>query len=179
MQEVEDADACKCLCDDVGEEVGCRTTVKWLESCRNVAELSDCVDDDEDVGGLEVVRVPEEHPRCELSVHVLKVGLRYSESSKMRDNTYCRCRSCPSCRPRRTYSSWFCLLMFPPASTASIAKRAGTVAVGRRSLQSHMGMERMLQGSCCEYRACSASRTCHIAVLRSRRGTMLARGSAL
>lgn len=62
VQEVEDADTREGLGDDVSEPVGGGGAVQRLEGGGDVAQLGEGVDDDEDVRGLEVVGVPEEHP---------------------------------------------------------------------------------------------------------------------
>ena len=64
MQEVEDADAREGLGDNVGEPVGSGGAVERLEGGGDIAQLGEGIDDDEDVGGLEIVGVPEEHPCC-------------------------------------------------------------------------------------------------------------------
>ena len=67
MQQVEDTDTGKGLCDDVGEEGGAGVGVHGSQLCGAVEELGDCVDDDEDVGNLELVGFPEEQPGCRKS----------------------------------------------------------------------------------------------------------------
>ena len=66
VQEIEDADAGEGLGNDVGEERGRRAEVKPVlgtgEDGKDVGELGETIDNDEEVRDVEAVGVPEEHP---------------------------------------------------------------------------------------------------------------------
>lgn len=62
MEEIKDADACESLCNDVGQPAGGGVCVHLAETEGAVVDLGESVDDDEDVGDVEAVGVPEEHP---------------------------------------------------------------------------------------------------------------------
>ena len=68
MQEVQAANAGEGLCDDVRQDAAPALGVHGLELRRDVPQLHDAVDPDEDVGGLERLAVPEEHPGADADV---------------------------------------------------------------------------------------------------------------
>ena len=67
VQKIEDSDAREGFGDDVGEQGGRGAGIETVfgpgEDGEDVGELGAGVDDDEDVGDVESVGVPEEHPR--------------------------------------------------------------------------------------------------------------------
>lgn len=68
MQEVQAANAGEGLCDDVRQDAAPALGVHGLELRRDVPQLHDAVDPDEDVGSLERFAVPEEHPGADADV---------------------------------------------------------------------------------------------------------------
>lgn len=68
VQEVQAANAGEGLCDDVRQDAAPALGVHGLELRRDVPQLHDAVDPDEDVGGLERLAVPEEHPGADADV---------------------------------------------------------------------------------------------------------------
>ena len=68
MQHVEDSNARKCLGHDVCEHTARRPRVHRLQLREAIPQLRRRVDQHEDVGDLQVARVPEEHPRADAHV---------------------------------------------------------------------------------------------------------------
>lgn len=68
MQEVQDSNASERLRDDVCQDAAPALCVHRLELRRDEPDLHDAVDPDEDVGGFELLAVPEEHPRADAHV---------------------------------------------------------------------------------------------------------------
>ena len=68
MQEVQTPDASEGLGHDVREDAAPALGVHGLELGRDVPDLHQAVDPDEDVGGLEGLAVPEEHPGADADV---------------------------------------------------------------------------------------------------------------
>lgn len=68
MQEVQTPNAGKGLGYDVGENAAPALGVHRPELGRDVPDLHQAVDPDEDVGGLEGLAVPEEHPGADAEV---------------------------------------------------------------------------------------------------------------
>jgi hypothetical protein len=68
VQEVQAPDAREGLRDDVCQNAAPALRVHGLELRRDVPDLHDAVDPDEDVGRLERFAVPEEHPRADADV---------------------------------------------------------------------------------------------------------------
>jgi molybdenum cofactor biosynthesis enzyme MoaA len=68
VQEVQAPNASECLRDDVCQDAAPALCVHWLELRRDVPHLHDAVDPDENVGRLERLAVPEEHPRADADV---------------------------------------------------------------------------------------------------------------
>jgi hypothetical protein len=74
VQEVQAPNAREGLRDDVCQNAGPALRVHGLELRRDVPDLHDAVDPDEDVGRLERFAVPEEHPRADADVADRVVG---------------------------------------------------------------------------------------------------------
>jgi hypothetical protein len=68
VQEVQASNASERLRDDVCQDAAPALCVHWLELCRDVPHLHDAVDPNEDVGRLERLTVPEEHPGANADV---------------------------------------------------------------------------------------------------------------
>jgi hypothetical protein len=68
VQEVQAANTRESLRDDVCQDAAPALGVHWLELRRDVPDLHDAVDPDEDVGRLERLAVPEEHPGADADV---------------------------------------------------------------------------------------------------------------
>ena len=68
VQEVQAANAGEGLGDDVRQDAAPAAGVHGLELRRDVPQLHEAVDPDEDVGGLERFAVPEEHPGADADV---------------------------------------------------------------------------------------------------------------
>lgn len=68
MEEVQASDASKRLRNNVRQNATPALCVHLLELCRDVPQLHDAVDPDEDVRGLEGLAVPEEHPCADADV---------------------------------------------------------------------------------------------------------------
>lgn len=68
MQQIEDADAGEGLRVEVGEDGAGAAGVHGAELRDEVVELGEGVDGDEEVGELEVVAVPEDHPGADAEV---------------------------------------------------------------------------------------------------------------
>ena len=79
MQEVQAADASEGLRDDVRQDAAPALGVHGLELRRDVPQLHDAVDPDEDVGGLEGFAVPEEHPGADADVADGVVGDEFDD----------------------------------------------------------------------------------------------------
>jgi hypothetical protein len=74
VQEVQAPNAREGLRDDVCQDAAPALRVHGLELRRDVPDLHDAVDPDEDVGRLERFAVPEEHPRADADVADRVVG---------------------------------------------------------------------------------------------------------
>ncbi len=73
MEEIQNTDAGEGLGHDVGEDGAGGVGVHRGELGGNVVELGERVDDDEDVGDVEPLGVPEHHPGCQrVSPWILK-----------------------------------------------------------------------------------------------------------
>jgi hypothetical protein len=68
VQEIQDSNAGEGLRDDVRQDAAPALGVHGLELGGDVPQLHDAVDPDEDVGGLEGLAVPEEHPSADADV---------------------------------------------------------------------------------------------------------------
>jgi len=79
VQEVQAANAGEGLCDDVRQDAAPALGVHGLELRRDVPQLHDAVDPDEDVGGLEGFAVPEEHPGADADVADGVVGDEFDD----------------------------------------------------------------------------------------------------
>jgi hypothetical protein len=74
VQEVQAPNAREGLRDDVCQDAAPALRIHGLELRRDVPDLHDAVDPDEDVGRLERFAVPEEHPRADADVADRVVG---------------------------------------------------------------------------------------------------------
>lgn len=63
MDEIENTDAGERLGDDMSEDGGGGTGVHGKEFAEDIVELGQTVDNNEDVGDLQLLRIPEDHPR--------------------------------------------------------------------------------------------------------------------
>ena len=68
MEEIENTDAGKSLRYNVGEHRAGRVGVHRLQSSADVIKLRKAIYEDEDVGDLQLLRVPEEHPSADTNV---------------------------------------------------------------------------------------------------------------
>lgn len=62
VQQVQDTDPSESFADNMGQNGVCRVQVHWRETTKDVVQLGEGVDDDENVACLEVRRIPEDHP---------------------------------------------------------------------------------------------------------------------
>jgi len=79
VQEVQAADASEGLRDDVRQDAAPAPGVHGLELGGDVPQLHDAVDPDEDVGGLEGLAVPEEHPGADADIADGVVGHEFDD----------------------------------------------------------------------------------------------------